>query len=589
MVAEPPSHPFIAGKTHRISGDFYRVFAAFIFTCVFAITAPAQSKQTEPQPRNTEQAESRPDEDESTRTRAREALEALYPMLESREALRERITAITADLETTDVTDKPAFEQELERLNEEFADLNDQISVLTTGISERQYSSSKNIDFDLQTELERLIEPFMSLMISATDEARQIERMRRDIGIARDRLGNAEMALRNLDAALMKDLDEALVADLSARREVWLERKQRSISRITGLERQLTDLLAVRANAGTEWRSAIQSFFRERGLSLVLGLSAFAFTFLLCRLISLAAKAYMQKPGRKKTFITRLMALLFSGFTILASFAAMLVVFNMRHDWLLLGLSILVLLALIWVGIKMLPDLIEQVTVLLNLGAVQENERVLYNGVPFRVRNLSFYTDLVNPTLDGGEFTLPVRELIGMHSRPVASDETWFPSRKGDWVKLNDGRSGQVIAQTPEMVVVEFLGGSRVTYQTPDYLAQTPENLSHGFRVEIEFGIGYRHQKHATDEVIRQMKSSVDQRMRPFIGDGYVRSVDVEFLRAGASSLDYEVEVDVTGAAAPRYEQIERELARVLVDIATEQGWEIPFQQLVVHRTADAG
>ncbi|MEM6906116.1 MAG: hypothetical protein AAF568_09500, partial [Pseudomonadota bacterium] len=173
---------------------------------------------------------------------------------------------------------------------------------------------------------------------------------------------------------------------------------------------------------------------------------------------------------------------------------------------------------------------------------------------------------------------------IGLHSRPAAEDEAWFPSMKDDWVRLADGHAGQVVAQTPEMVVLQVPGGARVTYQTADYLAQTPQNLSHGYRAEVEFGIGYGHQAEATGKVIETLKREVSRRMTAFLGAQHIREVGVEFLRAGASSLDYEVEVDLFGSAAPRFEDAERELARVLVEIATEEGWEIPFQQVVLHR-----
>lgn len=279
----------------------------------------------------------------------------------------------------------------------------------------------------------------------------------------------------------------------------------------------------------------------------------------------------------------RLAGVFFSIFTIIASFAAMLFVFNIRNDWLLLGLATLLLIAAAWVTIKMLPSLIEQLWVILNLGAVQERERVLFNGVPFRVERLSFFTDLVNPALDGGEFTLPVRELVGMHSRPAAKDEAWFPSEKGDWVKLSDGNAGLVVAQTPEMVVVELLGGAQVTYQTADYLASNPENLSQGYRVEIEFGIGYRHQNEASTTIINQMRYGISEHFSTLLDPSELVKVDVEFLRAGASSLDYEVEVDIAGGSAHRFEELERELAKCMVELANSHGWEIPFQQLVVH------
>ena len=46
-----------------------------------------------------------------------------------------------------------------------------------------------------------------------------------------------------------------------------------------------------------------------------------------------------------------------------------------------------------------------------DLGAVQENERLMFAGVPWLVERLDLYTHLVNPALDGGTFTVPVTGL----------------------------------------------------------------------------------------------------------------------------------------------------------------------------------
>ncbi|MEM9735406.1 MAG: hypothetical protein AAF908_02230, partial [Pseudomonadota bacterium] len=387
---------------------------------------------------------------------------------------------------------------------------------------------------------------------------------------------------QTLSSVLAAAEDPAVVADLEARRTLWVSRVETSENQIGALEQQLEDLLTQRISAGAQVETAARGFFRERGLSLLLGLGAFLVVLTTCRLIArLVSRA---ARGVRRSFQTRLANLLFTIFTIAASFAAMLIVFNLRSDWLLLGFAALILIALVWIGIRMLPGLVEQVTLLLNLGAVQEDERVVLGGIPYKVERLDFYSDLANPALDGGCFTVPVRQLIGLHSRPAAEDEAWFPSMKDDWVRLADGHAGQVVAQTPEMVVLQVPGGARVTYQTADYLAQTPQNLSHGYRAEVEFGIGYGHQAEATGKVIETLKREVSRRMTAFLGAQHIREVGVEFLRAGASSLDYEVEVDLFGSAAPRFEDAERELARVLVEIATEEGWEIPFQQVVLHR-----
>ncbi|MEL6478156.1 MAG: hypothetical protein AAFR17_12590 [Pseudomonadota bacterium] len=515
--------------------------------------------------------------------RAGDSVNTLAPLLETRELLRAQIAEVAADLESAIEADKAELSDTLQDLKQELSDTEDQISVLATGISERAYDTREPESFDLQDELQSLVAPFIAMMKSATEEARQIESTRRALDDAEQRASIAERALITLDAVQEATEDPAILGEIATRREIWQGRVSTSRNQVAALKQQLDDLMSDRTTAGSKLQTAVKDFFRERGLSLILGIGAFVLVLTVSRLAARLAGRLARRRRLRRSFQTRLANLIFTILTIAASFAAMLIVFNLRNDWLLLGLAALLLIALVWIGIRMLPGLVEQVTLLLNLGAVQEEERVVFDGVPYRVARLDFYTDLVNPALDGGTFTVPVRQLIGLHSRPEAEDEAWFPSKKDDWVKLADGHAGQVIAQTPEMVVLELPGGARVTYQTSDYLAQTPINLSRGYRSEIVFGIGYAHQAEATGRVIEVMKRRVTELMIPFVGHAHVRSVGVEFLAAGASSLDYEVEVDLTGSAAHRFEDIERELARVLVQIATEEGWEIPFQQIVMH------
>lgn len=517
--------------------------------------------------------------------RAQGTVEILEPLLTLETSLKTRITELNATPPAQDDEDARA---ELDRLRDDLQEVQEQISLVVTGVSEKAYSAKDEGEFDLNSELEQLIEPFVLVLNEATSDARELERTRRDLDVAEGRLEDAVFAIANLDAILAQDLSIATLERLTLDRGRWQERQKTHQAQVDALKQRIVDLKSERVTVGGNVNSAFQVFFRDRGISIILGVGSFLGVFVGSRLLLFIVQRALFRRSEHRSFAVRLGGIIYAVFSILASFGAMVWVFNIRNDWLLLGLAMLLLFAGIWISFKMLPRWLEQASVLLNLGAVQESERVLFNGVPFKVQRLSFFTDLVNPALDGGEFTLPVRELLGMHSRPAAQDEAWFPSEKGDWVRLSDETAGQVIAQTPEMVVIQLLGGARITYQTPDYLAANPENLSHGYRVEVIFGIGYQHQKEAGDQIIKLMHDGVAAHFAPLLSEQELRNVDVEFLSAGASSLDYEVEIDLAGIAAPRFEEIERELARCLVLLANKHGWEIPFQQVVIHRADGA-
>jgi hypothetical protein len=151
-------------------------------------------------------------------------------------------------------------------------------------------------------------------------------------------------------------------------------------------------------------------------------------------------------------------------------------------------------------------------------------------------------------------------------------------------VELSDGRVGHVAYQTPSSVQVVELGGSQVVYQAAEFVGLSPKTLSTGFRVSAVFGIDYKHQAASTTDIPAKMKSHLAQGLADVLDTDLVRNVNVEFKEAAASSLDYQVDVDVRGEAAPKHLVLQRSISRLLVDACNENGWEIPFTQVTVHQ-----
>jgi hypothetical protein len=269
---------------------------------------------------------------------------------------------------------------------------------------------------------------------------------------------------------------------------------------------------------------------------------------------------------------------------VLAAIGAVVLVFYLRGDWLLLALTILALLGILWASKTALPPYMEQMKLILNLGSVREGERVVYDGVPWRVKRLNFHCKFDNPELDGSFLRLPIRDVMPLHSRMADPKEPWFPTRKDDWVVLSDETYGKVIEQTPEQVVVLRLGGSLKTYPTSDYLALAPENLSRGFRIQVVFGIDYAHQSIATTEVPTVFQEAVERRLFDVAGKDGLRSLKVELTSAGASSLDYAILADFDGSMGSKKNAMERLIQAACVDVCNDRGWGIPFQQITLHQ-----
>ncbi|HEX5791303.1 MAG TPA: hypothetical protein VFY13_09110, partial [Luteolibacter sp.] len=255
-----------------------------------------------------------------------------------------------------------------------------------------------------------------------------------------------------------------------------------------------------------------------------------------------------------------------------------------RGDWLLLTVVALLLIGLAWAGKESLPPYIEQIRTVLNLGSIREGERVIHNGLPWKVNALGYLSSFENPDLQGGEVKLPIRDVIKMVSRDADDREPWFPTRIDDWVLMPDGLYGKVVTQTPEQVVVLRQGGSLKTYPSASFLEECPENLSRGFRITSVFGIDYRHQAICTVQVPEILTQALTTVLVGEYGRESIHSIKVEFAHAGASSLDYQILVDADGSMAGRYQVLQRMIQKVCVDTCNAENWVIPFQQITVHQ-----
>jgi hypothetical protein len=133
------------------------------------------------------------------------------------------------------------------------------------------------------------------------------------------------------------------------------------------------------------------------------------------------------------------------------------------------------------------------------------------------------------------------------------------------------------------------LGGSRKTFNTSDFLAQSPQVLSTGFRLAVTFGIDYQHQAIIASEIPALINSALYD---AFADEGYMKplvNLAVEFAEAGASSLDLQVLADFSGAASPQYFVLRRAIQRICVEACNANGWVIPFTQLTLHVASPNG
>jgi len=489
------------------------------------------------------------------------------------------------ELAGLDETQAEEMSENIDELQAELEYLQLRIESVATGVAIDDYRDKTPKKFDLAEEIEKLLQPLIYSLKSVTQDSREIEELKQDLEQIKYRKRIAISATNNLNNLLHKAEDKAVKTKLEAILDTWQEEMKNVSNDSEIFSRQLDNKLQSKESIVTATGEMFADFFKNRGVSFIFGVSTFLAVFFFMRLVYFLVKKLLAKrKNRKQSTFERLTDLIYHVLTVLAAIMATLFIFNLRNDWLLLGICVLFLVALGWVLIKTLPTMIEQLTMLLNLGSVREGERLVFNGIPWKVAKLHFYTHLVNPELSGGSLHLPIRQLVGLVSRPPAGNEEWFPSNEGDWVKMDEGTIGEVVYQSPEMVQVRLFGGNLITYTTENYMAHSPMNLSHGYRIQMVFGIDYKYQADCTTTIPRIMTENFRKDLIEAVGEDNLVRVIVDFFLPNNSSLDFEYEVFLKGSAANLYEEVERTIIYSFANTCNENGWEIPFQQITLHQ-----
>jgi hypothetical protein len=510
-----------------------------------------------------------------------QSLEALFKSIVSKQ---QEVARIQTELQgSPDEVTRAELLESLRRAKDEADNLIRQFEEFAVAVDISAFQERQDQPFNWQEELGAILQPILDEIKNATSESRLISELRGEIEDIVKRHRVAQAAVANLETLAEGTTSPELGAYLSEKLAQWTQRRDDLANRRTALQLQLDNRLGARKSVLDSTAGYAETFVRTRGLNLLLGILGFCAVFFGIRWAGALVRRL--QPRRKAgAFSSRLGALLFHMASVAGGVLAILAIFNLVGDWFLLGIVILFLLGVGWASIKTLPQQIETVKLMLNIGAVREGERLLFDGLPWKVDALSFNARLVNPGLDGGVQTLPVKHLVGLHSRPPGTAEEWFPCRTGDWVVLADGRSGRVAYQSPSAVQLVELGGSQVVYQAADFLAQAPRVLSTGFRIEVPLDIDYAHQAEATTTIPAILQEALETGLRNELDPRLVKHVATEFAGAGAHALQLRTLVDLHGDAAPQRQTIERAIHRLLVDACSHHHWTIPFPQLTLHQ-----
>jgi len=549
------------------------------FLCLALLFTGLIPAQETTAPKDAPAAPAEPLESEKIR-----ALRVLTESLRANEA--DRTTQRELLKKATTEEQKKEITAEIDRLSAKIKELKTAFNTTATGINPSDAVAQAETPLSINEELKNIFQPAIRELRDATAQPREIESLKTQVVQWTAKLALAKAALAQIDQLLKESTSEEVTRELTSARKSWEKKLLEAESSMANTTVQLEERKRSAPSVVSLLAGMISHFWKNRGLSLLLAVIAFAVTLvLLRRLYRMFRKVSPIHKKYQEGLTSRLVDVFANIFIIVAAIFATVLTLYIRNDWLLLTMVSILFIGLAWASRTALPPYFEQIRLILNLGTVREGERIIYNGLPWRVETLNFFCVLHNPDLNGATLRLPAKTLLTSYSRPSMQKEPWFPTRIDDWVILDDGVLGKVVQQTPEQVVLVKLGGSYKTYPTLTYLSKNPENISPQFQVATTFGLDYQYQSIATTLIPDIIQKKIYQSLVERFGKDAIRSVNVEFASASASSLDFRITANVDGELAPQFNVIQRMLQGGAVDAANENHWVIPFPQLTVHQS----
>lgn len=492
---------------------------------------------------------------------------------------------------------KAKTEQEKKRIQTELNELSDTIAeqessfemILTAGLELSREEALEKREFDWKKDLLEIVQPIMSELRQLTENKRKTDSLQKKIDFYKSQIRTIQEVLKHIAGINKAGFEKEALMEFERIVGKWQSQLEENQHLLEVAQLQLDEMIKSQSAKEVSLGEHIQQFAAGRGATLLMALSAFiAVYFSMLLLLKLLRWLANRKEEERSTYYQRIITLCYHFLMAALSITAVFYVLSARNDQVLIGISVLLLISIVWILKSSIPSYINELRILLNTGSVREGECIIYNGIPMKVESLNYYTKLTNPVLPGLELRLTLAELANYVSRPYAVNEPWFPCQVGDYVMLSDNTFAMVNCITLENILLSQTNGwMPITYSIPDFLAAKPKNFSLGFTVVSDFGIDYQHQAQCTTVIPEILCAGIRRGLLLETYGPSLIDLAVHFAQANMSSLDYKIIASFDGTVAGEFFAIKRALQRYAVDVCNQQQWVIPFNQLVVHNAKD--
>ena len=518
----------------------------------------------------------------TNRAKTELSLSEIYKKIDTKKRNINSLKAYIAKTENKD---------ELELLQIELTQENDKLEELKNSFAQ-QSVGSVNIDdlkitddvedINLDKSISDMFEPIAIMVTRMTNKPRKIEHLNLDIQITQSKLDKLDEAINNLKS--YKLFDVYLQAEIAILIHKYTQQKLLLMHKLNSYNMQLNKLLKNDADPMKQTILSIKNMFKTHGLNIVYATLVFALSFSILFFIKWIINFYYKSNDHNlnQVFSQRLLNLVLSILAVFIAIISFLITLYSLSDWIVLILFILIFAITFWSIKTNIPKYYDEIKITLNIGNVRENERLLYNGIPYILKQLGLYATIDNDVLSNAKTRLPLSQLDTLTSRALTDNESLFPTKVGDFIFI-DNKYGSISFQSPEIVEINTLSTAVLTYQTKSFLSAKPINLSkNGFLVSINIGLDLKHQAEITSSVKLMLEKSLKRSINIHPFSNYLEKIWVDFNQAKIDSLELKIFAKFSGEAASEYYGIKRLLNTICIDTCNNNGWVLAQSHLII-------
>lgn len=484
--------------------------------------------------------------------------------------------------EKLQLLEKAETEQEKEKIQSAVDAIQQAISdqetsfemILTAGIELGEDETSAKKDFDWQQDLIEILQPFLRELRKITENKQKLDNLHYRISFHQLQIQKINEALKHISIINTENLQKEALAEFERISNKWQAQLEESQHLFEVAQLQRDEMIQFQTSQEASFIDYMHEFGAGRGATLFLALTAFIGVYLIMLMLLKFFSWLIYRGEEKRSYYQRVVTILYHFLMAVSAITAFFYVLEVRDDPVMTGIAIVLLISVVWVLKNSIPTYVEELRLVLNTGSAREGECIVYNGIPMQIESLHYYTKLKNPFLPDLKLRLTLAELAKYVSRPVSSDEPWFPCKVGDYVMLYGDIYGMVKYITLENIALSLPDGTMpITYTIEDFLIANPRNFSSGFIATTEFNIDYKHLGMSTVEIPKIMTEGIRQGLLKENYGHSLKDLSVHFAKADSSYLEYEIIAIFDGDAASEFYSIVRDLQRYAVEVCNQQRW----------------